>query len=88
MVTFFAILVAPAMPVACYRQIREHGFHWRLIAASLLSLIALALLGLSFYWLIHHDRATQQNATLQTTHWVLGITSAFATAGSLIRDVH
>lgn len=58
MVTFLlAILVAPAMPVACYRQTREHGFHWRLIAASLLSLLALALLGLSFYWVIHHDRA-------------------------------
>ena len=58
MLTFLlSILVAPAMPVACFRQLKVHGFAWRLLAASLLSLISLTLLGLSFYLVIHHDRA-------------------------------
>ena len=50
-----AIFVAPAMPVACFRQLSEHGFTWPLLGASLLSCFALALLGLSFYFVIHHD---------------------------------
>ena len=58
MLTFLlSIFVAPAIPIACFRQFRDHGFSWRLLAASLLSLFTLALLGLSFYFVICHDRA-------------------------------
>src|SRR5436190_1407415 len=49
-VAFLAtIFLAPAMPIACFFQFREHGFSWRLLAASALSLCAVTLLGLSFY---------------------------------------
>ena len=58
MLTFLlTIFVAPALPIACFCQFRDHGFSWRLLAASLLSLFALALLGLSFCFVIRDDNA-------------------------------
>lgn len=58
MLTFLlSILVAPAMPVASFRQLKVHGFTGRLLAASLLSLVALALLGLSLYFVIRRGHA-------------------------------
>src|SRR4051812_39426649 len=54
MPTFLAtIFLAPALPIACFFLFREHGFSWRLLAAMALSLSALTLLGLSFYFRMH-----------------------------------
>ncbi len=48
--TFLAtIFLAPALPVACFFQLREHRFSWLLLTATLFSLTAVTLLGLSFY---------------------------------------
>src|SRR3954466_15112304 len=54
MVTFLAtIFLAPAMPIACLYHFREHRFSWRLLAAFVLSLSAVTLLGLSLYFRMH-----------------------------------
>jgi hypothetical protein len=51
MVTFLAtIFLAPALPVVCFFQFREHRFSGRLVAPFVLSLSSLTLLGLSFYF--------------------------------------
>jgi|SRR4051794_6513702 hypothetical protein len=54
MATFLAtIFLAPALPIVCFFQFREHRFSWRLLAAFVLSLSAVTLLGLSFYLRVH-----------------------------------